>query len=48
MSAHFRDKPYGRQPCAPYREGYLVGQNHAARLVHSAVGKMRWQETGVG
>ena len=26
----FRDKPHGHQPCAPYREGCLAGQSHAA------------------
>ena len=26
----FRDKPHGRQPRAPYREGRLVGQSRAA------------------
>ena len=26
----FRDKPHGRQPCAPYLGFVLVGQSHAA------------------
>ena len=25
----FRDKSHGRQPCAPYQEGCLVGESHA-------------------
>ena len=26
----FRGKPNGRQPCAPYQEGCLVGHSHVA------------------
>ena len=26
----FREKPHGRQPCAPYREDCLMGQSRAA------------------